>query len=145
MKQIIIKTAFAILLTVGIIILIQSFSNKIDGEIQVRENNKTYLVNKSANRTLSFTVRITTVTNDTTFDYKTNQIALAPGDETVLDNNTEDRDTTSVIKPKFDPTKPFEEVVGSVKSDELPAKQTTSIKPTVSYKYEITGQQEVRN
>lgn len=69
--------------------------SKIDGTIEKRTNDEVYLVNKSVNKQFKFTVKTTTLTNDSSYSYEIRFIELAPGDEFYLGK------TTSVSKPEY--------------------------------------------
>lgn len=63
--------------------------NKLDGKIEARGNSKVYLVNASTTNTFKFTVKTTSITNDSIYNYQTQIIELAPGDEILLGNKNE--------------------------------------------------------
>lgn len=63
--------------------------NKLDGKIETRNKGKVYLVNASTTQTFKFTVKTTSITNDSIYNYQTKIIELAPGDEVFLGNKYE--------------------------------------------------------
>ncbi len=65
-------------------ILVAACSSKMNGKIEYRGDNDVYLVNTSSSKIFRFTVKTTKVTNDTIYDYSTESIPLAPGDEELL-------------------------------------------------------------
>ena len=64
-----------------IMISILCSCNKLDGKIEIRNNDRAYLVNGSTNKTFKFTLKTTTITNDSVYHYNTEIKELAPGDE----------------------------------------------------------------
>lgn len=55
--------------------------NKLDGKIETRDKNKVYLVNTSETKAYRFTLKTTSITDDSIYEYKTQLITLQPGDE----------------------------------------------------------------
>lgn len=72
-------------------ILLFPSCNSLDGKIEIRAK-KVYLVNSSTNKKFEFTIKETKIKNDSSFNYATQIIKLAPGNEELLgmiDSTTE--------------------------------------------------------
>jgi len=122
----------------ALMICLYSCSKKLDGKIEVREKNKVYLVNKSTDKSFLFTVKTTSVINDSVYNYKTQRIELVPGDEAYLGY--------AFIK-NIEPTNQYgvsEKLTDSIYLDSdgapIPPSLLKFIPVKKEYKYEVTGQ-----
>ncbi len=73
------------------ITLLLSFCScdRVDGKIETRNKSKAYVVNGSTTKTYRFTVKTTSIKNDSIYNYQTKIVELAPGDELFLGNRNE--------------------------------------------------------
>lgn len=134
---------------ISLVILLYSCSNKLDGKIETRNGDKVYLVNGSPTKAFKFTIKTTTITNDSLYQYQTDIIQLSPGDERFLGTP---RHITTEYHP--DNSSNFDSAIkayndGKIK---LPAGAVLINTDTIpkfmtikeEYKYEVTGQLEVK-
>ncbi len=135
MKQILLLLTFAL----------YSCNSPLDGSIEERENKKLYLVNKSKDKIMAFTVKCTVTKNDSIYDYATEVMTLQPGAEKFL------TEKQIVVKGK--------EIINLVPVDDSDlVKQQSKIKVTnikvlesirqpdtiYQFKCEVTGQREIK-
>ena len=110
-----------------LLFIIYSCGSSFKGEIEERELNKVYLVNKSTSKYFQFTIKVTKVTDDSLYDYETRLIKLAPGDEKYLGNFIDTSDfyyfviESKVLKIYFPTIPTYEEVISDSGRDEVPA------------------------
>jgi hypothetical protein len=158
-----------------IVIIFTFYScNKLDGKTEIRDKNRVYLINSSETKTFKFTLKTTTITNDSLYSYKTEIIELAPGDEIFIGNKNAvskieypDIDITvaDTIKLEGDDGTPLKKAILKKYFDQLWGEDTTingkhikirypiiTIKDSLNpypiehykYKYEVTGQVEIK-
>lgn len=75
--------------------------NNLNGKIETRENGKVYLINESKTKELNFTVKKTTITNDSIYDYETQVVPLAAGGEVLIGGNKEIQTTPNYNSQKL--------------------------------------------
>lgn len=83
------KTLKQVAYAIGVSLILLSCGNKFEGQIETRPGNKIYLVNQSGSKEYKFTLKTTKVTNNSTYDYNTQIIELAPGDEILIGHKNE--------------------------------------------------------
>lgn len=124
--------------TIKITFILLAFCScsKIDGKIEERPGEKIYLVNTSKTKALNFTLKVTTVIDDTSYKYETQVIPLPPGDEEFIGKKEEFSKKEYLKKPPI------------INEDGLPIlsrmENVDSTHPLpishFIYKYEVTGQ-----
>lgn len=141
-----IPTMYKYLIPVAILLLFISCNKGLDGKIETRSGDKMYLVNTSPEKPFKFTIKTTEIANDSTNEYYTAIIELAPGDEKYL--GTAKAPTTELSR---------DEVIGEKRDNILRQFRNANImdssaeiklttqEVSMNYKYEyrITGQQEI--
>lgn len=121
-------------------VLFTSCAKKFDGKIETRKGG-VYLINTSPSEMFQFTVKTTTITSDTIFDYSTEVISLFPGAEKLLGNEVDTE--FQVREPLGDLSAgnaPDTDEYGVPRKHPIPSPDDYFKKSVVKHKYEITGQ-----
>ncbi len=132
------KTRVIGVFTICITILV-SCNKGLDGKIEKRGNGKIYLINTSENNAFKFTVKTTSVTNDSIMNYKTDIVELAPGDEKYIGNAIEASCATPPLPDGYQIV--VDTTLATPLVDDLPDLN----KPTLTkYTYKVTGQLQIK-
>jgi hypothetical protein len=132
--------------------LFYSCRNDFDGKIEKRQNDRIYLVNSSKSKILRFTIKESSIINDTGYYYNTRIITLSPGDEEYLGLENEismDYEHLPIFRKVFKTRKDPLNLLTNLKDTIINGEKlkyeyaNEPIPDTIKSKYEITGQIEM--